>query len=360
MSDLFISYASADRERVAPLVQRLEQLGFSVWWDRDIAHGQNYHRVIEQALDQAKCAIVVWSRDAVNSEWVVNEASSARKRNALVPVLIDAVEAPLEFRHLQTADLREDNPNKEREYEKLQRSVLQIVGSSKSAPNISHAATKPKTLLQTPTGWVVGAGALSLGIAALLAVLQHIGLIGTMPQSIPQNSPPLAQSKSPEKVAASDPGLVQEAAAVKSSAAERINLFSPENGAQLVAAGEEGWRRILETDGLKCTILSKQSFATIGLHKEQPTPIATLAVHVEAQSSDNVKLLALFVSDQERGPFKKIGEFEIPNHKNMRAPFHEFNFETVTARYVKLQIVSFVTDYGPNGNVCTMRLYGPQ
>ncbi len=28
MSDLFVSYASADRERVAPLVQRLEQLGF--------------------------------------------------------------------------------------------------------------------------------------------------------------------------------------------------------------------------------------------------------------------------------------------------------------------------------------------
>lgn len=110
MSDLFISYASADRERVEPLVQRLEQLGFSVWWDRDIAAGQNFHRVIEQALDQAKCAIVVWSRYSVNSEWVVNEASSARKRNALVPVLLDAVEPPLEFRHLQTADLRNDNP----------------------------------------------------------------------------------------------------------------------------------------------------------------------------------------------------------------------------------------------------------
>ena len=53
MSDLFISYASADREKVAALVQRFEQLGFSVWWDRDIAHGQNYHRVIQQALDQA-------------------------------------------------------------------------------------------------------------------------------------------------------------------------------------------------------------------------------------------------------------------------------------------------------------------
>ena len=342
MSDLFVSYASADRERVAALVQRLEQLGFSVWWDRDIAHGQNFHRVIEQALDQAKCAIVVWSEKSVDSEWVVNEASSAHKRHAMVPVLIDAVEAPLAFRHLQTADLREENPNKEREYEKLKRSVLQIVGNSQSAPNISHTTAKPKTFWQTPVGWAVGAGVLLLGFAAVLTVLKQIGLIGTAAQSTTQNESPLPQSRPSEKVAVSAPGAVQEPVAVKPPAAERINLLNPENGALIVAAGEEGWRRILETAEPKCTILTKQSFATIGLRTEQPTPIATLAVHVESQSSDNVKLVALSVADQERGLFKKIGEFEIPNHKNMRAPFHEFNFETVTARYVKLQIVGFV------------------
>ncbi len=109
----------------------------------------------------------------MNSEWVVNEASSARKRNALVPVLIDAVEAPLEFRHLQTADLREDNPDKESEFEKLQRSVLQIVGGlAKTRLNISHAATKPKTLLAN-TNWLGNqrSGVLLIGVAVLLAVL---------------------------------------------------------------------------------------------------------------------------------------------------------------------------------------------
>ena len=137
-------------------------------------------------------------------------------------------------------------------------------------------------------------------------------------------------------------------------------LFDPENGAQIVAAGEEAWRGILETQQPKCTFLSKQSFVIVGLGKEQPTPIATLAVHVDAQGNYNLKQLALFAADDERGPFKKIGEFEIPNHKNMRAPFHEFKFEPVTTRYVKLQIVSFVHGDGPNGNVCTMQLYGPQ
>ena len=126
------------------------------------------------------------------------------------------------------------------------------------------------------------------------------------------------------------------------------------------AAGEEGWRTILETQQPKCTILSKQSFAIVGLGYEKPTPITTLAVHVSSQSSDNLKQLALFAADNERGPFKKMGEFDIPNHKNMRAPFHEFEFEPVTTRYVKLQIVSFIFDSGPNGNVCSMQLYGPK
>ena len=37
-----------------------------------------------------------------------------------------------------------------------------------------------------------------------------------------------------------------------------------------------------------------------------------------------------------------------------------FKFEPVTTRYVKLQIVSFVHGDGPNGNICTMQLYGPR
>lgn len=365
MSDLFVSYASADRERVAPLVKRLEQLGFSVWWDRDIAHGQNYHRVIEQALDQAKCAIVVWSRDSVNSEWVVNEASSARKRNALVPVLIDAVEAPLEFRHLQTADLREDNPNSESEFDKLKRSVKQIIGGPAGTPSVVRAESKAKSLWQTPIGWAIAGGVLLIGLAALLAMLKQVGWIGapqiaTAPQ-VQSNEPGISPGiQKPEVV--ESPATVGNppVRATKPATSERVNLLDPENGAQIVAAAEENWRYILETKDLKCSILSGKSFAVVSLRNEQPTPIATLAVHIDAGSDYNLKTVAVFASDQERGPFKKIGELEIPNYKNMRSAFHEYPLEPVSARFVKLEVVRFVRGDGPNGNVCTMRLYGPQ
>ncbi len=370
MSDIFVSYASADRERVAALVLRLEQLGFSVWWDRDIPHGQNYHRVIEQALDQAKCAIVVWSRQSVNSEWVVNEASSARKRGALVPVLIEVVAPPLEFRHLQTADLRNDNPNCEREYEKLKRSVQQIVGSVRARVG-AQPETKSKSLWQTPMGWVVGAGVLLLSAAALFAVLKELGSFGESQTVARQGAQPSVEQSSREgagptpgqPAAAADNAQVADttqAALAQSGAQERINLLEPQHGAQIVAASEENWRTILETKQPKCTTISGQSFATVGLRNEQPTALAALAVYVDSEARYNLKKLALFAANAELGPFKKIGEVEIPNYKNMRAPFHLFKIEQFTARFVKLQVTGFYHGDGPNGYVCTMQLYGPQ
>ena len=372
MSDVFVSYASADREKVAQLVQRLEQLGFSVWWDRDIAHGQNFHRVIEQALDQAKCAIVVWSQQSIGSEWVVNEASSAHKRHVLVPVLIEAVEPPLAFRHLQSADLRNDNPNEAREYQKLERSVRQIVGASASAPtHLSHSGLAG-SFWQSPIGWAVGAGVLLLGVAALLAALKQIGWLNTMPSTAsqsgaPSQAPPSATEATTQPAIAPEvtpsataPAPAPNLARENRRAAGRVNLLDPENGAQIVAAAEEYWRRILESKKPVCSSISGQSFATIGLRKEQPTTFATLAVYVDSAASYNLKKLALYTADAEHGPFKKIDEFEIPNYKNMRGPFHEFKFAPVTARFVKLKVESFYHGDGPNGYVCSMQLYGPQ
>ena len=105
MSDIFVSYASQDRARVQPLVHALEQRGWLVWWDRTIAAGQRWDHVIEAALKEARCVIVVWTRISVESEWVVNEAAEARRRGVLIPVLLDDVEMPLEFKRLQTANL---------------------------------------------------------------------------------------------------------------------------------------------------------------------------------------------------------------------------------------------------------------
>jgi tetratricopeptide (TPR) repeat protein len=104
MIDVFISYASEDRERVRPLVEALERSGWEVWWDRQIGAGSAFDREIEKAIDSAKCIIVAWSDYSVESEWVRTEANEGLEKGNLVPVALDEVRPPLAFRRIQTID----------------------------------------------------------------------------------------------------------------------------------------------------------------------------------------------------------------------------------------------------------------
>ena len=86
MSDIFISYASEDRDRAKALAEALKAQGWSVWWDPDIPAGGTFDDVIEEALGKAKCTIVLWSRHSVGSRWVRTEAAEGAERGILVPL----------------------------------------------------------------------------------------------------------------------------------------------------------------------------------------------------------------------------------------------------------------------------------
>ena len=105
MPDVFISYAREDHERARVLAGALEARGWSVWWDRKIVAGQSFDHAIERQLESAGSVVVLWSEHSVESEWVRNEAAAAAERDTLVPVLIDPVRLPLEFRRRHAADL---------------------------------------------------------------------------------------------------------------------------------------------------------------------------------------------------------------------------------------------------------------
>ena len=104
MADIFLSYASEDRERVRPLVAAFEQRGWSVFWDlSSIPAGRRFYDVIDEALRDSACIVVIWSQLSVNSDWVRAEAERGRQRDVLVPVRIDDI--PIPFDGLQTANL---------------------------------------------------------------------------------------------------------------------------------------------------------------------------------------------------------------------------------------------------------------
>lgn len=105
MSDVFVSYSNEDKDRVEPLVRLLEDAGCSVWWDLHIGAGEEFDDVIERQIDAARCVIVVWTKRSIKSRWVKTEAAEGDRRRILVPVMLDDVSLPLEFRRIETANL---------------------------------------------------------------------------------------------------------------------------------------------------------------------------------------------------------------------------------------------------------------
>ena len=105
MSDIFVSYARSDRDRIAPLIQILESLGWQVWWDPKIPSGIEFDSEINQQLTAARCVLVAWTSASIESHWVRGEAREGLRRGIAVPVLLDAVQPPIDFRSIHTVDL---------------------------------------------------------------------------------------------------------------------------------------------------------------------------------------------------------------------------------------------------------------
>ena len=105
MADIFISYAKEDRSKVKKIAEALQQQGWSVFWDPVIPPGKTWREVLEEELRNARCVIVVWSKQSVKSHWVNEEAEDGNSRGILVPIRIDPVSMPLGFRSVQAADL---------------------------------------------------------------------------------------------------------------------------------------------------------------------------------------------------------------------------------------------------------------
>jgi hypothetical protein len=105
MSDIFISYASEERDRVIPLVSALEKTGWSVFWDRTIPAGRTWRRIIGSEIQTCRSVLVVWTENSITSEWVLEEAETGKRRGILIPVLLDDVQPPFGFGNIQAANL---------------------------------------------------------------------------------------------------------------------------------------------------------------------------------------------------------------------------------------------------------------
>ena len=95
-ADVFISYAAKDRERVALLVERLQQAGVSVWIDMaGIEVAAMWSKEIVSAIRECKVLLLSISTHSTESENVVKElALASERKKTIIPIYLEPAEIP--------------------------------------------------------------------------------------------------------------------------------------------------------------------------------------------------------------------------------------------------------------------------
>ena len=90
---VFISYAHKDESTVFPIIDRLQQDGFRVWYDEGIVPGSNWDVYISEQLDRCSNVLCFISRAYIKSQNCKDELALARiKRKPMNIVYIEDVQ----------------------------------------------------------------------------------------------------------------------------------------------------------------------------------------------------------------------------------------------------------------------------
>ena len=148
MADVFLSYARENLSAAQRLADRLRSHGFSIWFDEKLPAHRSFSEVIEEQLEAARAVVVLWSKEAVSSQWVRSEANRGREMNRLVQLRLDDVRVPMPFDQVHCVDLSKcdasDTPAwqsvvtsisalTDRKHSEATGGYLETVGSTKTA-----------------------------------------------------------------------------------------------------------------------------------------------------------------------------------------------------------------------------------
>jgi hypothetical protein len=367
MADVFLSYASEDRERARAFALALEERGWSVWWDRKIPAGQMFDQVIERELETAKSVVVLWSQASIASEWVKNEATVATQRGVMVPVLIDRVPLPLEFRRKQTADLVEWN--NDAAHPGFQAVCDALAGIVTDGGLASRQATR-RLSLEPRWKHVRNLAAVSIGAVALGMVFwlgthwstknysQEVMFVDQARKPVPAESsvPNLPTEQKLPSASGSSTSTTVSNSLPKSA---KVNLLASENGGHLLTASNDDWQATLDgsEEGRQISY-GVGAEAVYAFKDERQATIDLFTILIIDSSSNNVKEFELLAgNDSPTGTFASIGRFQTQNIKLFKTPYQEFTFAPVKARYMKMKVIS-AHSWGAHPWVHEFQLFG--
>src|SRR6266567_1200806 len=113
--DVFLSHNAKDKPRVRRLAERLKQAGLRVWFDEwNIGSGDIISLKVDEGLEQSRVLLLCISPNALGSDWVALERSTAIHRDPsnegrrFIPLLLADCELPDTLRRYKYVDFREE------------------------------------------------------------------------------------------------------------------------------------------------------------------------------------------------------------------------------------------------------------
>ena len=135
MARIFVSYARATQSQARLVAETLRARGHQVWIDDQLLAHRSFTDAIEEQLDAADAVVVLWSADAVASEWVRAEASRARKGGKLLQVRVERCSLPMPYDQIHCIDLASWSGDYEAQaWRALLASLAAVTGEGHAAP----------------------------------------------------------------------------------------------------------------------------------------------------------------------------------------------------------------------------------
>jgi Mg-chelatase subunit ChlD len=157
------------------------------------------------------------------------------------------------------------------------------------------------------------------------------------------NGVELWQLRLPGKLAEGTAATVPQATA----AAGEIDLLAQKNGGEVLAAPTDLWTGTNDGKEQEHYWFRLNEEAVYGFKDGRPGTFSRFAVLIPQTADWNPKEIELLVGDEgPTGAFRSLGTFTTQNVKLMRSPYQAFAFPEVTAKYLKVKLIS---NYG-NGN----------
>ena len=189
--EVFISYGSADRERIQDLVTRLRQAGVTVWIDEaGIEGAAMWSQEIVSAINNCNILILAISTNSAQSKNVVRELALASEDDkTILPVFIEPTEIPESMKY-QLAGIQRVEYFKGNEDESiggvlraLKRLGISTDGDTPTQALGQAPTSKPQTKTKLP--------ALALATIAVVALLALVFILK------PDDGQPTAKSSAP-------------------------------------------------------------------------------------------------------------------------------------------------------------------